>query len=315
MKNLITGIHGFSASHLADLLLEQNEEVFGLARSLSNDQNVQHIQGKVQVSLCDIRDRSTIKKVLEAVRPDRIYHLASVTFVPQAEKEGDDSFETIFNGTWNLLESVKEMGLNCQTLFVGSSEAYGMVAEGEGLVAEDRILLPVSLYGVSKAAADQLSHSYFLRDGLNVMRARPYNHIGPRQDSRFACSSFARQIAAIEKGAEAVIKTGNLESYRDFMDVRDTVSAYQAIMKHGKAGEVFNVCSGEVTSVQVILETLLEISGVSIRIETDRQLFRESKPVSAGGDNSLLKQRIGWRPQIDLDETLRSLLDYWRKTL
>jgi GDP-4-dehydro-6-deoxy-D-mannose reductase len=315
LKNLITGIHGFAASHLADLLLEQNEEVFGIARSLANDRNVKHIQDKIKVFPCDIRDRSAIKKVLEAVRPDRIYHLASVSFVPQAEKEGKIPFETTYYGTWNVLESVKELGLNCRTLFVGSSEAYGMVAEKEGRVQEGRALQPVSLYGVSKAAADLLAHSYFLREGLDVVRVRPYNHTGPRQDSRFACSSFARQIAAIEKGAEAVIKTGNLESYRDFMDVRDTVSAYHAIMKHGKAGEVFNVCSGEVTSVQAILDTLLGISGIPIRIETDRQLFRESKPVSAGGDNSLLKQRTGWRPKIGLDETLRDLLDYWRKTL
>ncbi len=315
MKNLITGIHGFAASHLADLLLEQNEEVFGLARSLANDRNVEHIHDQIQVFPCDIRDRSAIKKVLDVVRPDRIYHLASVTFVPQAEKEGDASFETIFNGTWNVLESVRELGLHCRTLFVGSSEAYGMVAEGEGLVQEGRALQPVSLYGVSKAAADLLAHSYFLREGLNVIRVRPYNHTGPRQDSRFVCSAFARQIAAIEKGAEAVIKTGNLESYRDFMDVRDTVSAYHAVMEHGKAGEAFNVCSGEVTSVQAILETLLKISGTPIQIETDRQLFRESKPVSACGDNSFLQQRTGWRPNFGLEQTLRDLLNYWRKIL
>ncbi|MDA0691303.1 MAG: GDP-mannose 4,6-dehydratase [Nitrospinae bacterium] len=313
MKNLITGIHGFAASHLADFLLEQNEEVFGIARSLDNDLNINHIQDQIQVSLCNIRDRSAIKKILEAVRPDRIYHLASVSFVPQAEKEGDTSFETIFNGTWNVLESVRELGLNCRILSVGSSEAYGMA--GEGRVKEDRALQPISLYGVSKAAAELLAHSYFVRDGLDVIRTRPYNHTGPRQDSRFVCSSFARQIAAIEKGAKAVIKTGNLESYRDFMDVRDTVSAYHAIMEHGKAGEVFNVCSGEVTSVQVILETLLEISGVSIRIETDPKLFREAKPVSAFGDNSFLRQRTGWGPEFGLEQTLCDLLDHWREIL
>jgi len=313
LKNLITGIHGFAASHLADFLLEQNEEVLGIARSLDNDLNINHIRDQIQVFPCDIRDRSAIKKVLEAVRPDRIYHLASVSFVPQAEKEGNVSFETIFNGTWNVLESIRELGLNCRILSVGSSEAYGMA--GEGRVKEDRALQPISLYGVSKAAAELLAHSYFVRDGLDVIRARPYNHTGPRQDSRFVCSSFARQIAAIEKGAKAVIKTGNLESYRDFMDVRDTVSAYHAIMEHGKAGEVFNVCSGEVTSVQVILETLLEISGVSIRIETDPKLFREAKPVSAFGDNSFLRQRTGWGPEFGLEQTLCDLLDYWREIL
>jgi GDP-4-dehydro-6-deoxy-D-mannose reductase len=315
LKNLITGIHGFAASHLADFLLDQNEEVFGIARSLSNDQNVKHIRDQIQISLCDIRDRSEIKKVLEAVRPDRIYHLAAVTFVSQAEKEANVAFDTIFNGTWNVLESVKEMGLNCRVLISGSSEVYGMVAEREGLVKEDRALHPVSLYGVSKAAADVLTHSYFLRDGLDVIRVRPYNHIGPRQDPRFACSSFARQIAAIEKGADAVIQTGNLESYRDFMDVRDTVSAYLAVMEKARAGDVYNVCSGKVTSVQSVLEKLLKISGIPIRIETDPQKFREAIPVSAYGDNSFLRERTGWCPKYDLEKTLRDLLDYWREIL
>ena len=286
-----------------------------MARSLANDDNVKHIRDKIQVFPGDIRDRAEIKKALDRLRPDRVYHLASASFVPHAEQEGNVSFETIFNGTWNVLESVRELGLDCRVLVVGSSEAYGEVSEGEGRIKEDRALQPVSLYGVSKAAADLLSYSYSVRDGLDVIRVRSYNHTGPRQDSRFVCSSFARQIAAIGKGARPVIKTGNLESYRDFMDVRDTVLAYHAIMERGQAGEVFNVCSGEVTSVRAILKTLLEISGGSVRIETDPKLFRPEKPVSVYGDNSFLRQRTGWRPNISLKQTLGDLLDYWREIL
>ena len=315
MKNLITGINGFAGSHLADLLLEQNEEVLGLTRSLADNGKVGPIPKQIKVLSCDIRGKQELKKILATVRPERIYHLAGVSFVPDAEKEGAVVFDANFNGTFNLLQAVKELQLNCRVLFTGSSEAYGTVTEKESPVNEARPLKPVSLYGVSKASGEILAHSYFLRDGLDVIRVRPYNHIGPRQNPRFVCSSFARQIAAIEKGAKPVIKTGNLESYRDFTDVRDTVRAYHAVMQQASAGEVFNICTGNTVSVQSILETLLEMSGIAIRIEDDSKLFRKEEPLRISGDNSFLTRRTGWRPQITLSQTLGDLLNYWRENL
>jgi GDP-4-dehydro-6-deoxy-D-mannose reductase len=315
VKNLITGIHGFAGSHLADWLLEQNEEVFGIARSMGDDGNLKPIKNRVQVLPCDIMSRQELKKVIETVRPERIYHLAGVAFAPVAEKDEAVVFDTNFTGTLNLLQMVKESKLNCRILFAGSAEEYGTVTEKESPVKETHSLKPVSLYGVSKASADLLAYSYFLRDGLDVIRVRPYNHIGPRQNPRFVCSSFARQIAAIEKGAEPVIKTGNLESYRDFTDVRDTVRAYHAVMEKAKAGEVFNVCTGKTVSIQSILDRLLELSDISIRIERDLKLFREEEPLRICGDHSLLTQRTGWLPQTPLEQTLRDLLNYWRENL
>jgi len=313
VKNLITGIYGFAGSHLADLLLEQNEEVFGLVRSGSDNSNVQHIQKQIQVFSGDIRSLRELKKILATVRPERIYHLAGVSFLPDADKAEAVVFDTNFTGTLNLLQAVKELQLNGRILFVGSSEAYGAVTVEDSPVQEAKPLRPVSLYGVSKASADLLAHSYFLRDGLDVIRVRPFNHIGPRQSFRFACPSFARQIAAIEKGAQPVIKTGNLESYRDFTDVRDTVRAYHAVMEKAKAGEVFNVCVGNTVSVQSILDRLLEMTNISIRIERDSKVFRKESPARICGDNSLLTRRTGWRPQTPLKKTLNDLLNTWRK--
>ncbi len=315
LKNLITGIHGFAGSHLADLLLSNNEEVFGIARSPADNGNVKHIEDKIQVFPCNIGNRQELKKILATVRPDRIYHLAAVSFIPDAEKEEAAVFDTNLIGTLNLLQAVKELQLNCRVLFVGSAEVYGRVTEVESPIHEDSRLKPVSFYGVSKASADLLAHSYFLRDGLDVVRVRPFNHIGPRQSSRFVCSSFARQIAAIEKGGEPVIKTGNLESYRDFMDVRDTVSAYHSVMNKAHAGEVINVCAGQAVSIQSVLEILLGRSNISIRIERDPQLFRDEEPLRICGDPSLLHQRTGWSPQIMLEQTLSDLLSHWRENL
>jgi GDP-4-dehydro-6-deoxy-D-mannose reductase len=313
VKNLITGIHGFAGSHLADWLLKQNEEVSGIARQGAGGGNVKHIEDKIQVLAADVKDKEALKKVLAKVRPRRIYHLAAVTFVPDAEKDGTEVFDTNFTGTLNLLKAVKELQLNCRILFVGSSEAYGRLTEKKSPVKETELLQPVSLYGVSKASAEMLAQSYFLRDGLDVVRVRPFNHIGPGQNSRFVCSAFARQIAAIEKGKDAVMQTGNLETYRDFMDVRDTVRAYHAVMEKADAGDVFNVCSGQAVSVQSILDGLLEISGIPIRIERDPKLYREEKPARVSGDPSCLTERTGWRPEIPFRQTLRDLLHHWRE--
>ena len=233
--------------------------------------------------------------------------------VPVAENAGAGVFDVNFTGTLNLLQAVKELQLNCQVLFVGSSEAYGTVTEKESPVNETTPLKPGSLYGVSKASAEMLARSYFLRDELDVVMVRPFNHIGPRQNSRFVCSAFARQIAALEKGGEPVMKTGNLESYRDFMDVRDTVRAYHAVMESAKAGEVFNVCSGNSVSIRYILDSLLELSDIDIRIERDPNLFREEEPRRICGDPSKLTGSTGWRPQIPLQQTLNDLLKHWRE--
>ncbi len=313
MKNLITGIHGFAGSHLADWLLKQNEEVVGLARNEADCKNVRHILKQIRVWPADIRNGQEMKNVLADVRPRRIYHLAAVSFVPDAEKSGAVVFDTNVTGTLNLLQAVKELQLNCRILFAGSSEAYGAVTEKKSPVKETEPLQPVSLYGVSKASAEMLAISYFLRDGLDVVGVRSFNHIGPRQSSRFVCSAFARQIAAIEKGAEPVMKTGNLASHRDFMDVRDTVRAYHAIMEGAKAGDVFNVCAGKSVSVQSVLDSLLESAGIPIRIERDQKLFREETAARICGDPTKLTSRTGWRPEIPLEQTLSDLLNHWRE--
>jgi len=314
VKNLITGINGFAGSHLADRLLAEHEEVFGLARTLANDKNIKHLAGRIQVYACDIGNAAELKQILDVVRPERIYHLAAVSFVPQAEKNCDAAFQTNLLGTLHLLDAVRDLRMDARILWVGSAEAYGQGGQEENFIDEGWPLEPVSHYGVSKAAADLLAQSYAKRERMDVVRVRPFNHIGPRQDSRFVCSSFARQIAAIESGALPVIKTGNLDSFRDFTDVRDTVRAYHAVMRAGKPGEVFNVCSGTAVSVRFILDTLLEISGARVKVETDPQRFREAKSIRVCGNPQRLRQRTGWRPEISLRQTLEAVLGYWRES-
>lgn len=311
MRNLITGINGFAASHLADYLVAKNEEVVGLARHPENNENIRHLGNRVKVFACDIRAADDLLRVIETVRPQRIYHLASVTFVPAVSHDWNASFDTIFFGTRNLLEAVKQLGLEARILWAGSSEEYGRPMECA--IKETLPLAPVSLYGVSKAAAGLLANSYAQRDHLDVVRVRPFNHIGPRQESRFATASFARQVAQIEAGATPVLKVGNLEARKDFTDVRDMVRAYHAIMERGTMGEVYNVCSGKSVSVKSILDSLVSLASLPIRVEIDRERYREEPSMNFYGDFSLLTSHTGWVPEIPLEKTLQDLLTYWRQ--
>ena len=313
MIHLITGIHGFAGSHLADLLVKKGEQVCGLAHSLDNDQNIAHLGNKIKVYQADICDRLQVEQVLDSVRPTAIYHLAGMSYVPATVDSA--MFDSHFRGTLNLLESAKELKLKAKTLWVGSSEEYGLIKQGNGLVDECHPLSPLSLYGVSKSSAEMLANSYHERGDLEVIRVRPFNHIGPRQNSRFVVSSFARQIVEIEAGKEPILKVGNLNSERDFTDARDTVRAYLSVMNVGQSGDVFNVCSGKTKKISSLLGDLIEQAQVEIKVESEAERFRPNIPVSLAGDYSKLQAATGWRPEISLEASLGDTLTYWREKL
>ena len=313
MRNLITGINGFAASHLVDYLLGCGEEVFGLAKTPEKNQRIRHVADRVEVHGCDIRARPAVKEVVEKVRPDRIYHMASVSYVPAAGSDWERAFETNLFGTLNLFDSVKLLDLPCRILCVGSAEEYGRVSESSIPIREDHPLCPVTLYGVGKASSGLLANAFVIKEGLDILQVRAFNHIGPRQENRFVCSSFAKQITEIERGKENVMHVGNLDSYRDFTDVRDTVRAYHAVMEKGEAGEVFNVCSGKSRSIGSMLEVLQGMSRVSITVEWEKSRYRDEKPVQVCGDHSFLTQRTGWEPEISIVQSLQDTLNYWRE--
>jgi len=312
VRNLITGINGFAASHLSDRLLANGEEVFGIARTLGNGDNVKHVADRIRVFACDVRVAEETRNVLEQVRPDRIYHMASVSFVPAATRDWSLAFETNVTGTFHLLDAVRQLGLKPRILCVGSSEEYGTTNPEETPIRETASLQPTSLYGVTKASADLLATSFCHREGLDILRVRPFNHVGPRQQSRFVCSSFARQIAEIEAGKPPVIQVGNLEAQKDFTDVRDTVRAYHALMEKGVSQEVYNVCSGKAVSIKFILESLTRMSTVPVQVATDPARHRPGGPARYYGDHSRLTRQTGWVPEIPLEHSLRDTLAYWR---
>ena len=313
MRSLITGLTGFVGSHLAELLLAQGDKVFGTARWRSDTSNIDHLEGRVELVECDIRDSASVKNVIFDVHPDEIYHLAAQSFVPTSWRAPSETLETNIIGQVHLLEAVRELATNPRIQIAGSSEEYGMVYDNELPITEGNPLRPLSPYAVSKVGQDLLGYQYFMTYGIPVIRTRAFNHTGPRRGAVFVTSNFAKQIADIEKGRqEPVIRVGNLDARRDFSDVRDIVRGYVLALRQGEPGEVYNLCSGRARTVREVLDILLRLSTVVVKVEPDPARMRPSDVPVLQGDYSKLHARTGWQPQIPFEQTASDLLEYWR---
>lgn len=315
MKVLITGITGFAGSHLADFLLEKgNIEVYGTERWRSRTENIEHIKDRVALMGCDIRDASSVKKLIEKIKPDKIFHLAAQSFVLTSWHAPQETLTTNIIGELNVFEAVRELGINPLIQIAGSSEEYGLVEEGELPVKETNPLRPLSPYAVSKVGQDLLGYQYYKSYGLNIIRTRGFNHSGPRRGEVFVCSDFAKQIARIEKKKqEPVVYVGNLEAIRDFTDVRDMVKAYWLATEKGKPGEVYNISSGKGYEIKEVLDILLNLTKEKIEIKKDPKRMRPSDVPVLIGDCKKFREATGWKPEIPFEKTLKDLLNYWRE--
>lgn len=321
MKILITGITGFVGSHLADYLLENIKEakIFGTKRWRSKTEAVKHLNGRITYHECDIKDAHNVYEVISKIRPDKIFHLAAQSFVPTSWESPAETFETNIIGQCNLFEAVRNVksdDYNPVIQIAGSSEEYGLVKKGETPINEKNPLRPLSPYAVSKVAQDYMGYQYHRSYQMRIIRTRAFNHTGPRRGEVFVCSNFAKQIAQIEKGAqEPVIKVGNLDSIRDFTDVRDVVNAYWLATEKCEPGEIYNIASGKGYVIKDILDKLLNLSKKEIKIEKDPDRLRPSDVLELVGDSSKFRKATGWEPEIPIEKTLEDLLNYWREEL
>jgi GDP-4-dehydro-6-deoxy-D-mannose reductase len=312
---LITGITGFAGSHLADYVLAEHPgvEVFGTYRWRSRRENIAHLGGRIRLLESDLGDVTALRSALERSRPDAIFHLAAQSFVPTSWNAPAETFHVNATGQVNLFEAIRSLGLDPVVQLACSSEEYGLVHKDETPIREENPLRPLSPYAVSKVAQDYLGYQYFRSYGLRAVRTRGFNHEGPRRGEVFVMSNFARQIAAIEAGEqEPVIRVGNLDSVRDFTDVRDMVRAYWLAATKGEPGEVYNIASGRGITIREMLDRLLAMSKVEVRVETDPARLRPSDVEVLLGDASKFRAATGWEPRIPLEQTLADTLDYWR---
>jgi len=312
---LITGITGFAGSHLAEHLLDLGGfEIYGLYRWRSRTENIEGFKDKLNLIEGDIRDASSMRHLIEEIKPDWVFHLAAQSYVPMSWKAPAETLSTNVIGEVNLFEACRKTDCDPLIHIAGSSEEYGFVLPDEVPIKETNPLRPLSPYGVSKVAQDLLAFQYFKSYGLKVIRTRAFNHTGPRRGEVFATSNFARQIVMIEKGkAEPIIRVGNLEAVRDFSDVRDIARAYTLALKKGEPGEVYNICSGKGIKIRQLLDMLLAQSKVDIEIKEDPARMRPSDVGFLIGDATRFRAKTGWRPEIPFEQTLADLLAFWRE--
>ncbi|KPJ65851.1 hypothetical protein AMJ44_09300 [candidate division WOR-1 bacterium DG_54_3] len=307
MKVLITGIAGFVGSHLAELLLKKEEDVFGICLPDESLENIRQIKKELHLTNCDVTDFYRLSSVIKRMNPDQIYHLAALSSVGRSFSHPVDVIGANIRGTLYLLEILRNIRKRPRILIVGSSDMYGVVRPKDIPITEETPLLPVSPYGSSKAACDLLVYQFW------TIRVRAFNHTGPRQDVGFVVPDFASQIAKIEAGIlPPVMKVGNLSSKRDISDVRDIVRGYQLLMKKGKAGEAYNVCSGKAYSIKNVLKILISLSKKKIRVKTDEKRNRPAEIPILRGDNSKIKRTTHWKPKISIETTLEDTLNFWR---
>lgn len=318
MKVLITGVTGFVGSHLVDYILANHKdvEIYGIARWRSRKDTIFHVEDKIKMYECDLRDSFSVLSVIEEIKPDRIFHLAAQSFVPSSWNAPAESLNTNIEGNLNLFEAVRKVGIDPLIQIACSSEEYGMVYPDETPIKETNPLRPLSPYAVSKVGQDMLAYQYYMSYGIKSIRTRGFNHTGPKRGDVFVCSNFAKQIAEIEAGnKQPVIKVGNLDAKRDFTDVRDMVRAYWVALEKCVHGEVYNISSGTCYTIREVLDKLIAMSNLQIEIAVDKSRLRPSDVQILLGDNTKFCKQTGWKPEIPFDKTLKDILDYWRENL
>ncbi len=314
-KILITGGGGFVGSHLVEALLAQDQAELHLTTYSASKSFVHQLLPSNQIHQVDLTDQAATFDLIKTVKPDQIYHLAALSAVGSSFEKIRTVIDNNALLQLNLLEAVKQLKPQARVLVIGSAMEYDLTRDYEQFSAESidetYPLGPVSPYAISKALQDFLGYSYAQSYDLEVVRVRPFNHIGERQSPEFVIPSFAQQLVAIERGEQEALQVGNLEAIRDFTDVKDMVKAYIILMEKGIAGQVYNVGSGHGHTIQQILELLVEMTQTEVKIIQDQSRLRPSDVPLAIANPAKIKQ-LGWQPTIELKTTLKRILDYWR---
>jgi GDP-4-dehydro-6-deoxy-D-mannose reductase len=319
MKLLITGFSGFVSRHFLDYLEKNNirSEIVGVDINIPDYGFDNYKFCRVRFEQIDLLDKGILENLIYTFQPEYILHLASYSSVGFSWKNPSLSFRNNINIFLILMEIVREVIPGCRVLSVGSSEEYGNISEDKLPLHEDLPLSPVSPYAVARVSQENLSKVYSDGYGVDIVMTRSFNHIGPGQKEIFVISSFAKQLVEIQKGLkkEAKLITGDISVVRDFLDVRDVVDAYYKLMKTGKKGEVYNICSGNGVTLKKVIELMCEILGIEVDIRTDPALIRPNDNKMIVGSNEKIKSNSGWKQNTSLNDSLKDILSYWSERL
>jgi GDP-4-dehydro-6-deoxy-D-mannose reductase len=312
---LITGGTGFAGSHLIEYLVSRDPGA-ALQIHTTNFANIPDYLGNLLPSenfhQVDLTDVTSTNELIRSLQPTQLYNLAAFSSTSNSFEKSRDAVLNNMGLQLNVLEAVQQYSPHTRVLTIGSADGYGISeSEAEIPISEEHPFRPINPYAVSKIAQELLAYAYAKSRQLDIVRVRPFNHIGERQTVDFAIPSFTKQIVAIERGEEAILKVGDVQAIRDFTDVKDMVKAYCLLMEHGLSGEVYNVGSGTGRSMQQIIDILVSLSSSQITIEKDDSKIRALDIPVVIANNEKIK-RLGWQPEIPLEQSLQRILDYWR---
>jgi GDP-4-dehydro-6-deoxy-D-mannose reductase len=316
MRILVTGATGFVGGHLLEKLVGENHHLFGMCRRGRWPAALSHLASQVELLPGELQDLPRIATILEHTRPDWIIHLAGYANPGRSYAEADVCWRDNLHGTRTLYEAVIRTGQRPRILYVSTGLIYGEPDEPGGTCDERTTFKPATPYAASKAAADILSYQYTRYPGLDIVRIRLFNQIGPRQSADYAIANFARQIAAAEAGRQApVIETGDLSAQRDITDVRDMVAAFPLLLQHGRSGEAYNAGRGQAFRVGDLLNQLIQLARIPLEIRERKEAWRSRDTLVTKANTQKLYQCTGWQPQIPIEQTLRDILNDWRKKM
>ncbi|MFA4828272.1 MAG: GDP-mannose 4,6-dehydratase [Thermodesulfovibrionales bacterium] len=322
---LITGITGMVGSHLADFLLENTDwDIHGMCRWRSPLDNVEHLldrankKDRLYFLNGDMCDYISLQNAVEECRPDYVFHLAAQSYPTTSFTSPINTLDTNILGTERLLEALRKCsGIDPIIHVCSSSEVFGRVSQEKLPINEECSFHPASPYAISKTGTDLVGRFHAEAYGQKVLVTRMFTHTGPRRGDVFAESTFAKQIAMIEKGLiSPIVKTGNLKSLRTWSDVRDAVRAYYMLVTVNPIpGEYYNIGGTFSCSVEDMLKHLISISTYRdvIKVETEQERLRPLDADLQVPDISKFKKHTGWEPHIPFEKTMQDLLDYWRK--
>lgn len=346
---LITGATGFVGSWLAETLLSEKfgSNVFGLVRrqSVPSRKNISHIMGNIKILSGDLNDMSSIVDALKKNQIDIVFHLAAQSYVTRSFESPTDTYYTNVIGTANVLEAARHYDRLEKIHFAGSSEEYGLAikddahyrellrngvivspppsmdengkAKTELPIKETNHLRPLSPYAVSKVAGDYMCFCHHRAYGIPAVRTRAFNHEGPRRGEEFVTSVIAKQVAEGKKYGKKVLTIGNPDPIRDYSDVRDIIVGYMLAIEKGKAGEIYNLCSGKGWRIGDVAQAAIRMAGLEgkMTMEIDKSRFRKAEVEMLVGDSSKAKKELGWEPKIPFEQTIKDQIQYWEKQI
>jgi len=311
---LITGGTGFAGRHLIQALLDDGFQNIHTTH-FGNSPVPEVCQNEaVSIHQVNLTEAEAVAQLIKAVQPAQIYHLASFAAVGKSFEQAGAILQNNIMLQLHVLNAVQQHAPQAKILIIGSAEEYGRIPQDKlgQKIDESYPLNPVNPYAVTKVTQDLLAQAFYFSFKLNILRVRPFNHIGEGQSPDFVIPAFASQIVAVEKGTQECLKVGKLDSVRDFTDVKDMVRAYIIVMNVGEVGDVYNIGSGTGWKISEVLDMLLAHSTQKIKVEVDETRLRPSDVEYFVADAHRI-QELGWSPQVPLSETLERILNEWRE--